>query len=140
MQNYAWMLAVMGMLALPAEAGTFRWDRNADEVDHYEIYACKSSPTCVPGAEPYDRFGGDVPQTAVGVTPSMPIPPNTLGRAAVVAVDAAGNKSAISNIVTFPVPVVQVPPVVTGPRAPTRGRKYWEDLWKQYRCSRFGTC
>ena len=55
----------------------------------------------MPGTGAVDQIGADVPQPAVGVKPSMPIPLTTEGRAAVVAVDLVGNRSGLSNIVPF---------------------------------------
>jgi len=90
-------------LVTPALSATlFEWDRNVEsDVEHYEMYACSTSSTCVPGTSPVDRLGADIAQSAVGVKPTMAFPPGKVGRAAVLAVDLVGNKSGLSNIVPF---------------------------------------
>lgn len=83
-------------------ATMFEWDRNVEaDIDHYEMYWCKSSSSCIPGTTLSDRLGLDVPQPPEGQKPTMVFPPGKIGRAGVVAVDLVGNKSGLSNIVPF---------------------------------------
>ena len=88
------------MMATSAWAVTptkFVWDRNTEsDVDHYNVFTCSTSATCVPNANI-----GTVLQPAIGVMPTFAIPANTQGRAAVTAVDLSGNESVLSNFVDF---------------------------------------
>lgn len=96
-------------------ATTFEWNRNTEtDVDHYEMFGCSTSATCTPGTTPADKIGIDVPQPAIGIKPTMPIPANTQGRAAVIAIDLSGNRSGLSNIVPFVGPDTLAPVNPTG--------------------------
>lgn len=96
------VLVLMGSPAWAAAPTTFVWDRNTEvDLEHYELYGCSTSSTCVPGTSTTDRIGADVPQSVIGTRPSMLIPANTEGRAAVLAVDLLGNKSGLSNVVNY---------------------------------------
>lgn len=87
----------------PAYSATlFMWDRDPDPtVDHYEMYSCSSSPTCVPDPTKDPQFSANIPQTVTGINPSMALPTSTSARYAVVAVDAIGIKSTDSNVLPF---------------------------------------
>ncbi len=97
------VLAWLVLMTVQAFAQTtFVWDRNTEaDVDHYEMFVCRTSPTCIPGTAPTDRIGTNVPQSPLGTKPTMPIPVNDEGRAAVRAVDLVGNPGGLSNIVPF---------------------------------------
>jgi len=83
-------------------ATMFIWDRNIEvDLEHYEMYMCNTSSTCVPGITPADRLGADIAQTPIGTKPTMLFPPGKQGRAAVLAVDLVGNKSGLSNVIPF---------------------------------------
>ena len=89
------LLVAMPIWAAPPT--NFVWDRNTEaDVDHYNVFTCGTSATCVPNANI-----GMVLQPAIGATPTFGIPANTQGRAAVTAVDLTGNESALSNVVPF---------------------------------------
>lgn len=96
------LAASVSFSALADAATMFEWDRNTEiDLEHYELYYCTSSSTCIPGLTAADRLGGDIPQTAVGVKPTMLFPPGKQGRAGVLAVDLVGNKSGLGNLVPF---------------------------------------
>lgn len=89
-----WLMATP---ALAAAQTSFVWDRNTEsDVDHYNVFTCSTSATCVPSVNI-----GTVLQPAIGAIPTFTIPANSQGRAAVTAVDLVGNQSGQSNIVTF---------------------------------------
>ena len=94
------VLCLSLLIAVPSWAAAptnFVWDRNTEsDVDHYNVFTCSTSATCVPSVNI-----GTVPQPAIGALPTFTIPPNTQGRAAVTAVDLVGNESAQSNVVPF---------------------------------------
>lgn len=106
MKLLAWLLCVLiwicAMTLHAYAASLFEWDRNIEaDLDHYELYVCSTSATCVPGTTTLDRLGSDIPQPAIGTKPTMLIPVGKEGRAAAIAVDLSGNKSGLSNIVPF---------------------------------------
>ena len=89
-----WLLVTPVWAATPTN---FVWDRNVEtDVLEYRVYSCSSSATCVPNVSI-----GTVPQSPIGTTPSLAIPANSQGRAAVTAVDLVGNESSQSNVVNF---------------------------------------
>lgn len=88
--------------AVDGFALTLEWDRNTEsDMDHYEVFACSTSATCVPGTAIVDKLTADVPQSAIGLSPSVVIPQGRQGRVGVIAVDTVGNRSPLSNIVSF---------------------------------------
>lgn len=88
--------------AVDGFALTLEWDRNVeDDMDHYEVFACSTSATCIPGTTVADKLTADVNQPDIGVVPSVVIPAGRSGRAGVIAVDLIGNRSSLSNIVSF---------------------------------------
>ena len=97
-----WILSALFVLFMvcpvwAAPPSTFLWDRNTEmDVDHYNVFTCSTSATCVPNASI-----GTVLQPAIGTAPSFLIPVNSQGRAAVTAVDLVGNESGQSNIVSW---------------------------------------
>ena len=112
------LVLVIGLLAMPfvfvglTYAATLKWDRNTEpDMKEYNIYGCDTGITCVIGPVKI----GTVPQSAVGIVPSFPIPTGKDGRRAVTSVDTSGNESAMS------VPLVPfdgtAPGVPTNPRA-----------------------
>lgn len=94
---YLTMFMVWTSMAWAAPPTTFLWDRNTEtDVDHYNVFTCSTSATCVPNANV-----GTAAQPAIGTPPSFPIPANSQGRVAVTAVDLVGNESGQSNIIAW---------------------------------------
>ena len=82
-------LAFVGMCG----AATLQWDRNIEpDMKEYNIYGCDTGITCSLGTSKL----GTVPQPAVGIIPSFPVPSGLSGVRAVSAVDTFGNESALS--------------------------------------------
>lgn len=84
----------------------FTWDRNQDpdpngnSIANYQMLYCDSymNPGCY---GPWLPLGNLIPQVPVGQSPSMNIPANTWGTAAVWVFDSQGNASGLSNTVDF---------------------------------------
>lgn len=82
-------------------AGSLAWDRNTEaDLDHYDVYLCLT-PTCTVTKTVTMKQSPSVSQSAVGVVPLFPLPSNTEGKAAVIAVDTVGNESALSVSIPF---------------------------------------
>ena len=96
----ATIVLLIWLITLPAWAAAptnFVWDRNTEsDMDHYNVFTCSTSATCVPNANI-----GTVLQPAIGMSPTFTIPANSQGRAAVTAVDLVGNESGLSNVFPF---------------------------------------
>ena len=99
-----------GLFADEALARDLTWTRNTEpDMSHYRMWLCKTAGCSVvrSGNTPF----ATIPQPPVGVIPSIPLPDDLAGDAAVDAVDLAGNASALSNHVGFlPVPL-DLPPL-----------------------------
>ncbi|MGH3055852.1 MAG: hypothetical protein ACRDL7_12840, partial [Gaiellaceae bacterium] len=94
---------IIGLSLLPwefvaAHATVLEWDRNSEsDMGHYEVLTCSVPVACIPSI----KTGADVPQPTVGIKPTAPIPVNAQGNVAIIAVDLAGNKSGLSNVIPF---------------------------------------
>lgn len=101
------LLAIVGMVGCNSVAAvgekpiTAVWDRNTeDDMDHYQMYSC-AGVGCTVMQNAANRVGADIPQTAVGVEPTITLDLTGDGAIAVSAVDHSGNESTLSNQAAF---------------------------------------
>lgn len=111
MKKYLLALVAFSLLSVPAFAlaKDFTWARSADlgpdgkeDVKQYHLYVCKvpAPQTCI-ATNTGTMWLATIPQTAVGITPTFPVPAEINGSAVVTAEDFAGNVSLPSNMVSF---------------------------------------
>jgi hypothetical protein len=98
-----------GVLAAPTFARDATWTRNTEpDMKQYRVWLCKVAG-CVVQRTNNTPFAL-VEQTPLDVTPSVTIPDDLAGDAAVDAVDQAGNASPLSNHASFSVVLPDLPP------------------------------
>lgn len=88
------------LISSQAFALTAEWNRNSEtDMKEYHMYMCETA-NCTVSKTPA-LIKGTVPQPAVGVVPSWPIPAGKSGSLAVTALDTSGNESPLSNVIFF---------------------------------------
>lgn len=94
------MTGLLCLSAMPAFALTAEWTRNTEsDMREYNMYMCESVGCTV--VKSSAMLKAIIPQTAVGVNPTWPMPTGKVGAISVTAVDTSGNESDLSNVVTF---------------------------------------